>query len=83
MHRKQKEKVVKTVKYTWLIAGIALVTVILFSFAKIHVAHGSGTTVKTIFFAAGLYTLLIYLISTMIIILAREIIKRLNPSPVL
>jgi len=68
----------KTFKYLWIIIGIILVSLILISFAQIQVAKGSGTTVKTVFFAAGLYVLLIYLISTMILILAREIIKRLR-----
>lgn len=75
MHRK---RVIKTFRYSWVLIGIALISVILISMVEIHVASGKGVTQRTIFFAAGLYALLIYLILTMILVLIREIIKRLR-----
>lgn len=74
----KKKKVVKTLKIFWIFIGIILASVILFSFVKIQIAKGQSDAVKTIFFAAGLYTFIIYLISTTILILLQEIIKRLR-----
>jgi DNA integrity scanning protein DisA with diadenylate cyclase activity len=74
----KKKKVVKTIKIFWTLLGIILASAILFSFVKIQIAKGDGEAVKTLFFAAGLYAFIIYLISTTILILLQEIIKRIR-----
>jgi hypothetical protein len=76
MNRHKKKKVKKAVKSTWIIAGILLLLWTLYFFIKTQTIKGLGTTAGALLFASGLYALLIYIIITMIAVLAQEIIKR-------
>lgn len=68
----------KAFKKTWIFAGIIFFAFVLISFIKVKIAFGQGNEVKTIFFAAGLYVFIIYLITTLIMLLSGEIIKRMK-----
>lgn len=76
---KQKhKKVLKIFKVGWVLAGIIITIGTLFFFMRNQMSRDLELTTRTLFFAAGLYILLIYLITTMIFILVQEIIKRMK-----
>lgn len=78
METRKKRGVVKTVKVLWIFAGVIILSIILYSFIKFQIIGGQGGTTKTLFFAAGIYMFIIYLVSTGILILFGEIIKRVK-----
>ncbi len=69
---------IKAVKLLWIFAGVILLCAILYTFIDIQIMKGQADSAKTLFFAAGLYTFIIYLVTTGIFILAQEIIKRVK-----
>jgi FtsH-binding integral membrane protein len=78
MEKNKKKGFHKAFKYTWLIAGLLLLIWTLYFFIKTQTIKGLGVTAGALLFAAGLYGFLIYIILTMMIVLVREIIKRLK-----
>lgn len=78
MKTEKKSGVVKTIKILWIFSGVIILSIILYSFIKLQIIGGQGDTAKTLFFAAGIYMFIIYLVSTGILILSEEIIKRVK-----
>jgi len=75
MNKRQKKRLRKTFDITWAVAGIALIIITAFSVIKLKT---TGTTSEAVFFATSLYSLTVYITITIILIVIKEIIKRVK-----
>ena len=75
MKRKQKEALKTAFKTAWFVAGVALLILTVFFFTKMK---SSGTISDALHFSTGLYSFTVYITITLILVLAQQIIKRIN-----
>ena len=78
MKTKTKSLIWKTSKIIWFVLGGFILFFTLIFLIKMQTASGLGVIGVALLFAAGLYTLVIFIAITLLFLLIKWIIKRIN-----